>query len=56
MSSEYTVVYETEIEVPIRFSKDTPEEARLRRLERWPREAGLSQPLGEGGSFTNMVN
>jgi len=55
MSSEYTVVYETEVEVPIRFSKDTPEEARLRRLERWPREAGLSQPLGEGGSFTNMV-
>ncbi|MGC8569838.1 hypothetical protein [Caldivirga sp.] len=55
MSSEYTVVYETEIEVPVRFSKDTPEEARLRRLERWPREAGLTQPLGEGGSFTNMV-
>ncbi|WP_291765596.1 hypothetical protein [Caldivirga sp. UBA161] len=55
MSSDYTVVYETEVEVPVRFSKDTPEEARLRRLERWPREAGLTQPLGEGGSFTNMV-
>jgi len=46
MSSEYTVVYETEVEVPIRFSKDTPEEARLRRLERWPREPGYPSPLG----------
>lgn len=55
MSAEYTVVYETEITVPIRFSKDTPEEARLKRLERWPREAGLTQPLGEGGSFNNIV-
>ncbi len=55
MASEYTTVYETEVEVPIRIGKNTPEEARLKRLERWPKEAGLSQPLGEGGSFMNMV-
>ncbi|MGC8597669.1 MAG: hypothetical protein ACP5NY_07130 [Thermocladium sp.] len=52
---EYTVVYDTYVEVPIRISKTTPDEARIKRLERWPKEAGLSQPLGEGGTFMDLV-
>ncbi|GGP21366.1 hypothetical protein GCM10007981_12900 [Thermocladium modestius] len=52
---EYTVVYDTYVEIPIRISKSTPDEARAKRLERWPKEAGLSQSLGEGGTFMDLV-
>ncbi|MCC6020880.1 MAG: hypothetical protein LM577_05895 [Thermoproteaceae archaeon] len=43
-------VYERHVEVPIRISKRADEQTRLRRLERWPREAGESVVLDESGS------
>jgi len=56
MSSEYVPVYERELDTEIQVSKKTSEEARLKRLERWPREAGLSMPLDEsGGNFMQLV-
>ncbi|NPA69602.1 MAG: hypothetical protein GXO26_02235 [Crenarchaeota archaeon] len=56
MSSEYVPVYERELDTEIQVSKKTNEEARLKRLERWPREAGLSMPLDEsGGNFMQLV-
>ncbi len=56
MSSEYTVIYERDLETEISVSKKTNEEARLRRLERWPREAGLSLTLDEsGGNYMQIV-
>ncbi len=56
MSSEYTVLYEREIETDITVSKKINEEARLKRLERWPREAGLTLTLDEsGGNFMQLM-
>ncbi|ABL88478.1 conserved hypothetical protein [Pyrobaculum islandicum DSM 4184] len=43
-------VYERRVEVPIRISKGADEQARLRKLERWPREAGTTVVLDESGS------
>jgi hypothetical protein len=52
----FTPVYERDLEVPIKISKSANEEARKRRLERWPREAGLSVPLDDSGtSFMQLV-
>jgi len=48
-------VYERSVEVPIRISKTADEQARLRRLERWPRESGLSLVLDESGSNFNKL-
>ncbi len=49
-------IYNRTVEVPIRISKGASEEAALRKLERWPREAALSIVLDEsGGNFKNMV-
>jgi len=49
-------IYETVIEVPIRISKSADEAARVRKLERWPREAGLSVTLDESGNnFSRLV-
>lgn len=56
MSTEFTVIYERDLETEISVSKKTNEEARLRRLERWPREAGLSLALDEsGGNYMQIV-
>jgi len=56
MASEYVSVYERELDTEIQVSKKTSEEARMKRLERWPREAGLSMPLDEsGGNFMQLV-
>ncbi len=56
MSSEQVPVYERELDTEIQVSKKTSEEARMKRLERWPREAGLSMPLDEsGGNFMQLV-
>ncbi|WP_069808038.1 hypothetical protein [Vulcanisaeta thermophila] len=52
----YTVVYERELETPIKISKSANEDARKRRLERWPREAGLTVPLDDSGTnFLQLV-
>ncbi|MFB6470274.1 MAG: hypothetical protein TU36_003450 [Vulcanisaeta sp. AZ3] len=52
----FTPVYERDLEVPIKISKSANEEARKRRLERWPREAGLSVSLDDSGtSFMQLV-
>lgn len=49
-------VYNRRVEVPIRISKSADEQARVRKLERWPREAGLSIVLDESGSnFQKLV-
>ncbi|MBP1450044.1 MAG: hypothetical protein JZD41_08650 [Thermoproteus sp.] len=48
-------VYERSLEVPIRISKTADEQSRLRRLERWPRESGLSLVLDESGSNFNRL-
>jgi len=49
-------VYERRVEVPIRISKGADEQARLRKLERWPREAGTTVVLDESGSnFGKLV-
>ncbi|MFB6490630.1 MAG: hypothetical protein TU35_005190 [Thermoproteus sp. AZ2] len=48
-------VYERSLEVPIRISKTADEQSRLRRLERWPRESGLSLVLDESGSNFNKL-
>lgn len=48
-------VYERSVQVPIRISKGADEQARVRRLERWPRESGLSLVLDESGSNFNKL-
>ncbi|ACB39189.1 hypothetical protein [Pyrobaculum neutrophilum] len=49
-------VYERRVEIPIRISKGADEQARIRKLERWPREAGTSVVLDESGSnFGKLV-
>ncbi len=49
-------MYERDVEVPIKISKTANEEARKKRLERWPREAGLTIPLDESGTnFMQLV-
>ncbi len=49
-------IYGRSVEVPIRISKGASEDAALKKLERWPREAALSIVLDEsGGNFKNMV-
>lgn len=54
--TERIVIYERELEVPIRISKRIGEDVRTRKLERWPKEAGLSVPLDDSGvNFTQMV-
>ncbi len=56
MSSEYTTLYEREVETEIQVSKKVSDEARIKRLERWPREAGLSITLDEsGGNFMQLM-
>ncbi|MFP3216337.1 MAG: hypothetical protein RXP99_03460 [Vulcanisaeta sp.] len=49
----FVTVYERDVEVPIKISKTANEEARKKRLERWPREASLTIPLDESG--TNFI-
>jgi hypothetical protein len=52
----FVTVYERDVEVPIKISKTANEEARKKRLERWPREAGLTIPLDESGTnFMQLV-
>ncbi|WP_243680068.1 hypothetical protein [Vulcanisaeta souniana] len=34
----FTTVYERDLEIPIKISKSASEDARRKRLERWPRE------------------
>ncbi len=52
----FTTVYERDLETPIKISKSASEDARRKRLERWPREAGLSVPLDDSGtSFMQLV-
>ncbi|GEM_PF-360009 len=54
--TERVVIYERELEVPIKISKKISEDAKIRKLERWPKEAGLSVPLDDSGvNFTQMV-
>jgi hypothetical protein len=49
-------VYERRMQVPIRISKGADEQARLKKLERWPREAGATVVLDESGSnFGKLV-
>ncbi|MEZ0318854.1 MAG: hypothetical protein ABWK05_02530 [Pyrobaculum sp.] len=48
-------VYERRLQVPIRISKGADEQSRLRKLERWPREAGVSVVLDESGSNFNKL-
>ncbi|MEM1571146.1 hypothetical protein [Pyrobaculum sp.] len=49
-------VYDRRVEIPIRISKGADEQARLRKLERWPREAGMTVVLDESGSnFSKLV-
>ncbi|MEM1519498.1 MAG: hypothetical protein QXF78_04635, partial [Pyrobaculum sp.] len=49
-------VYDRRVEIPIRISKGADEQTRLRKLERWPREAGMSVVLDESGSnFSKLV-
>ena len=48
-------VYERKVQVPIRISKGADEQSRLRKLERWPREAGVSVVLDESGSNFNKL-
>ncbi|PLC66995.1 hypothetical protein B7L70_09480 [Vulcanisaeta sp. EB80] len=52
----FVPVYERDLEVPIKISKTANEEARKKRLERWPREAGLTVPLDDSGTnFMQLV-
>ena len=54
--SERIIIYERELEVPVKISKKINEDARYKKLERWPKEAGLSVPLDDSGiNFTQMV-
>lgn len=48
-------VYERRLEIPIRISKSADEQTRMRKLDRWPREAGLSVVLDESGSNFNKL-
>jgi len=49
-------VYERKMQIPIRISKGADEQARLKKLERWPREAGTTVVLDESGSnFIKLV-
>ncbi len=51
-----TVIYERYIESQIRISKNLSQDAVRKKLERWPREAGLSLTLDESGSnFMQIV-
>ncbi len=56
MSTQYVTLYERYLETTVRVSKKTPEEARIRRLERWPREVGISMALSEDGvNFMQLI-
>ncbi|RFA98110.1 hypothetical protein [Pyrobaculum aerophilum] len=48
-------VYDRRVQLPIKISKGADEQARLRRLERWPREAGTTVVLDESGSNFNKL-
>jgi hypothetical protein len=49
-------VYDRKMELPIKISKGADEQARLRKLERWPREAGMTVVLDDSGSnFSKLV-
>ncbi len=48
-------VYERRLEIPIKISKSADEQTRMKKLERWPREAGLSVVLDESGSNFNKL-
>jgi len=49
-------VYERKMQLSIKISKGADEQARLRKLERWPREAGTTVVLDESGSnFGKLV-
>lgn len=55
-SVEFVEVYRRDLIVNIKVSKKVNEEARIKRLEKWPKEAGLSQPLEESGiNFLQLV-
>ncbi len=49
MSSQFTVVYERSLDFEIKVSRRAADDVRMRRIERWPREAGLTLPLDETG-------
>lgn len=52
----FSTIYDRELEVNVRISKSSSEEGRRKRLERWPREAGLSTPLDDSGmGFLQLV-
>lgn len=49
-------VYERSVEVPIRISRSAPEDVVVKKLERWPREAGTTVVLDEsGGNFQRLI-
>lgn len=49
-------VYDRKMELPIKISKGADEQARIRKLERWPREAGMTVVLDDSGSnFSKLV-
>lgn len=48
-------VYDRRVQLPIKISKGADEQARLRKLERWPREAGTTVVLDESGSNFNKL-
>lgn len=48
-------VYDRRVEIPIKISKGADEQTRIRKLERWPREAGMSVVLDESGSNFNKL-
>jgi len=54
--STLTKIYERELEAEIKISKKVPEDKRVAKLQRWPREAGLTITLDESGNnFLQLV-
>ena len=56
MSTQFTEIYRRDLTTNIKVSKRADEQTRLRKIERWPKEAGLSLPLDETGiNFLQLV-
>jgi len=55
MSQNFLQVYSRDLTFEIKISKKAPEESRIRKLERWPRETGLSLSLEESGINFNQL-
>ena len=55
MSTSFLQVYSRDLTSEVRISKKAPEDSRIRKLERWPRESGLSLPLDESGVNFNQL-